>query len=94
MIVSAYAGAHVSVKWDWSQKKSSEQEAVLLSPARLATVDGDETLYPHELVDSRLRLRGTGRTAVLRFDTVAGKDFILIGHSVVGLVRAESEARK
>jgi hypothetical protein len=94
MIPSAYAGATISVMWDWSDRRSSEQEAVLLSPTRLATVGGDETLYPHDLVDSRLRLRGTGRTAVVRFDTVEGKDFILVGHTVIGLIRSESEARK
>lgn len=94
MVVSEVAGALLSVKWDWSNKKSGEQEAVLLSPIRLAQVGGVESAYPNELVDSRLRLRGTGRTAVVRYESVTGKDFILVGHTVVGLIRNESEARK
>lgn len=41
--------------------------------------------YPQEVVATRLKLRGRGRSYRLRFESEAGKDFNLLGWEVVGL---------
>lgn len=94
MIISGVAGCKVSLKWDWSNKKSAEQQAVLLSPHLLASVGGDESNYPTAVIDTRLRMRGTGKTFTVRFESVPGKDMILLGHSIEGFARNVPEAKK
>ena len=100
MIPSDTNSALLSVKWDWtnnkdaSAKESRQQEAYKYSPNRLAKVGGDETLYPFDVIDTKLRVPGNGRTMVVRYESSPGKDFILLGHTLVGVERTESEARK
>lgn len=94
MIISGVAGCKVSLKWDWSDKKSAEQQAVLLYPGLLAQVGGLEADYPNKVIDTRLRMKGTGKTFTVRFESVPGKDLILLGHSIDGVARTMPEARK
>lgn len=99
MVVSDVFSAQASVLWDWtdnsvSGKTTTAQEAYKLSPTRLATVGGVEADYPFEVVDTRLRIRGRGRTAVVRYESSAGKDFVLIGHAMEGIEETRSEGRR
>lgn len=99
MIVSTTNSALLSVHWDWSNAASSgkqtrQQESFKYSPRRLAQVNNVESDYPFDVVDTRLRVPGSGRTMVVRYESSPGKDFILLGHSISGIERTESEARK
>ena len=99
MITSDIFSARLSVQWDWSNnsssgKQSRTQEAFKYSPRRLAQVDNVESDYPFDVVDTRLRVPGSGRTMVVRYESSPGKDFILLGHSITGIETTESEARK
>lgn len=58
-------------------KFSTPQEAYKLSTIRLK--GGSEANYNYKVVDTRLRVRGTGRVVVLRYESSPGKDFELIG---------------
>lgn len=98
MVESDNMSAKLIVKWDWSSatgsgKETAPQEAFKYSNRRLANA-GDEESYPFDVVDTKLRVRGTGRAMVVRYESSPGKDFALIGYSVLGLERTESEARK
>ena len=35
--------------------------------------------YPHTVIDTRLKLRGSGHSVRVRFEGVEGKDFNLLG---------------
>ena len=58
-------------------KFSTPQEAYKLSTLRLK--GGSEDDYNYKVVDTRLRVRGSGRVVVLRYESSPGKDFELIG---------------
>jgi hypothetical protein len=58
-------------------KFSTPQEAYKLSTLRLK--GGSEADYKYKVVDTRLRVRGSGRVVVLRYESSPGKDFELIG---------------
>lgn len=58
-------------------KFSTPQEAYKLSTLRLN--GGSEDDYKYKVVDTRLRVRGTGRVVVLRYESSPGKDFELVG---------------
>ena len=60
-------------------KWSTPQETWKYSTLRLAKVNGVESLYPYSVVDTRVRVRGTGRVVVMRYESSPGKDFQLIG---------------
>lgn len=99
MTPSDLMSAQLSAIWDWSQnssssKESRKQEAFKYSPRRLAQVGGVHSDYPFEVVNTRLRIPGTGRAVTLRYESTEGKDFVLLGHSLSGIERTESEGNK
>ena len=99
MILSTKFSALLSIIWDWSDnsytnKTTTPQEAYKLSPTRLAAVGGNEDDYPHEVVETRLRMRGRGTTAVVRYESTTGKDFVLIGHAVDGTQQTDSKGNQ
>ena len=80
MLVSAY--------WDFRKTVSSTaQEAYRLKyipvvdPSNLNSYN-----YPDEMVTTRLKLRGSGRSARLRFESAQGKDFVLLGYGMINAV--------
>ncbi|MEE8208002.1 MAG: hypothetical protein V3T88_03480 [Nitrosomonadaceae bacterium] len=84
MQVSATYSALLTAKFDFaiddnSGKWSTPQQSWKYSTLRLAKVSGVEADYPYSVVDTRLRVRGTGRVVVMRYESEAGKDFELIG---------------
>ena len=76
----------VSAYWDFrSTPSSTAQEAYRLKlvpvpDANDLTVFG----YPETVVTTRLKLRGRGRSVRLRFESATGKDFTLLGYSLIG----------
>lgn len=62
-----------------SGKWSTPQQAWKYSTLRLGKVSSVEAAYPYSVIDTRLRVRGTGRVVVMRYESEAGKDFELIG---------------
>jgi hypothetical protein len=84
MQVSSTYSCLLTAKFDFaidnnSGKWSTPQQAFKYSTLRLAKVNGIEDAYPYSVVDTRLRVRGTGRVVVYRYESEAGKDFELIG---------------
>jgi len=84
MVVSDVYSAVLTAKFDWaianaSAKWSKPQQAYKFSTLRLAKVAGVEEEYQYSVVDTRLRVRGTGRVVVYRYESEPNKDFQLIG---------------
>ena len=77
MLVSAY--------WDFRRASSSSpQQAYRLKYVPVVDT-GNLNLwdYPEEVVTTRLKLRGFGRSMRLRFESETGKDFVLLGYGVL-----------
>ncbi len=82
MTLSSIYSCFLTVKFDFAidnstGKWSTPQETYKLSTRRL--VGFTEDTYPFKVVDTRVRVRGTGRVAVMRYESRPGKDFELIG---------------
>ena len=75
----------VSSYWDFRKQTSSNpQQAYRLKymPVVDATQLGSWN-YPEEIVTTRLKMRGHGRSMRLRFESEQGKDFVLLGFGVL-----------
>jgi len=77
MLVSAY--------WDFKKTSSSgAQQAYrfktmpVVNPSDLSSFN-----YPNSVIDTRLKVRGKGKSMRLRFESEEGKDFILIGYGII-----------
>jgi hypothetical protein len=77
MLVSSY--------WDFRTSTSSAaQQAYRLKYVPVVNTSNlAEWDYPEEVVSTRLKLRGYGRSMRLRFESEQGKDFILLGYGVL-----------
>ncbi len=94
MKISDVYGCLLTAKFDFaidnaSGKWSTPQQVFKYSTLQLAKVNNVEADYQHNVVDTRARVRGTGKVVVLRYESEAGKDFELIGR--VTPFTAESE---
>ena len=74
----------VSSFWDFSTTNTQTQQAYRLKPMPIVnpsalTVFG----YPDTVVDTRLKIRGRGKSMRLRFESEEGKDFHLLGYGVL-----------
>ncbi len=83
MIVSSIYSALLTAKFDFaidnaSGKWSTPQQAFKYSTLRLNKAVTEDN-YPYSVVDTRLRVRGSGRVVVYRYESEPGKDFELIG---------------
>jgi len=82
MTLSDIYSCFLTVKFDFAidnntSKWSTPQETYKLSTKRLK--GGTEAAYNYKVIDTRVRVRGTGRVAVMRYESRPGKDFQLIG---------------
>jgi hypothetical protein len=73
----------VSAYWDFkSSPASNAQQAyrykIMPVVGSLSTWD-----YPSTVISTKLKLRGKGKSARLRFESEQGKDFILLGYGVI-----------
>lgn len=75
----------VSSYWDFRKTTSSNpQQAYRLK--YMPIVDAGELAswnYPEEIVTTRLKMRGHGRSMRLRFESEQGKDFVLLGFGIL-----------
>ena len=74
----------VSSYWNFSKTNTQTQQAYRLKP--MPVVDpGDLSNfgYPDTVVDTRLKIRGKGKSMRLRFESEEGKDFHLLGYGVL-----------
>ena len=91
--------ALLSVGFDWSlsaltKKITRNQEAFLYDTRRFAQGSNVEANYPYAVIDTKRRVRGAGRVMKIRYESSTGKDFILLGYSILGVTRNESEGSK
>lgn len=94
MINSDVVSVKLKVAWDWSTSFGPEQEAAKWSPTLFAAGGFDSSAYPRDVVVTRMRFRGAGRTLKLRFSTSPDKDFALAGWSIEGIARTKAEGVK
>ena len=74
----------VSSAWDFKDTFTTGQQAYRLKyPVVVDTNNLDNFGYPEEVVTTRLKIRGHGRSVRLRFESEAGKDFILLGWGMI-----------
>ena len=80
------SGLLVSSLWDFSTTPtSSPQQAYRLkimpvvNPSNLGSFN-----YPETVIVTRLKLRGKGRSVRLKFESEQGKNFVLLGYSMMG----------
>jgi hypothetical protein len=77
MLVAAY--------WDFRRSSSSSpQQAYRLKYVPVVNTNNLSVWdYPEEVITTRLKLRGYGRSMRLRFESETGKDFVLLGYGVL-----------
>lgn len=74
----------VSTAWDFNSNFGASQQAyrlkfpVVVNPSDLTTFN-----YPESVVTTRLKVRGTGRSMRIRYESEQGKDFILLGWGMI-----------
>ena len=75
----------VSSYWDFRNTTSSTPQQAyrfkytpVVNPSDLSTWD-----YPENVVTTRLKTRGRGRSMRLRFESEQGKDFVLLGFGII-----------
>ena len=95
MIPSDNHSSLMTASFDWSidsrtRKVTTQQEAYKYDSRRLAQ-GGAESAYPYEVVDTKLRIRGQGRSVRIRFQSNGGKDLRLLGYSILGVDFGDSE---
>lgn len=80
------SGLLVSSFWDFGRSSSSKpQQAYRLQT--LPVVDPNDLgsfNYPDDVITTRLKLRGSGRSVRLKFESEQGKNFVLLGYSMIG----------
>jgi hypothetical protein len=81
----------VSSFWDFkSASSSSPQQAYRFK--RMPVVNSSNLLdfnHPESVIVTRMKLRGKGRSMRIKFESEQGKDFILLGFSVLGGVNSK-----
>ena len=74
----------VSSAWDFNETFGTSQEAyrkkfpVVVDPNNLSVYN-----YPETVITSRLKVRGTGRSVRIKYESQEGKDFLLIGWGII-----------
>ena len=78
----------VSSYWDFKTTASSAAQQAYRYKQSPVVNPGDLTDfgYPDTIITSRLKIRGTGRSVRLRFESEQGKDFVLVGYGVVNAI--------
>jgi len=76
----------ISSFWDFGNSSTSTpQQAYRLKTMPIVDPDNLDTFnYPDTVVTTRLKLRGRGRSVRLKFESEQGKNFVLLGYSMIG----------
>lgn len=73
----------VSAYWDFKSTASSVAQQAYRYKIMPVVGDLGTWDYPSTVISTKLKLRGKGRSARLRFESEQGKDFILLGYGVI-----------
>ena len=74
----------VSAAWDFNDTFSATQQAYRLKyPIVVNPSDLTSFPYPEDVITTRLKIRGHGRSVRLKYSSEQGKDFILLGWGIV-----------
>jgi hypothetical protein len=74
----------VSTAWDFNETFGTSQQAyrlkhpVVVNPSNLSDFN-----YPEDVVTTRLKVLGHGRSVRIRYESEAGKDFLLLGWGLI-----------
>ena len=84
MKVSDVYSCELTMKFGWSThdrsgKWTTPQETYKLRGSDLARAGNIESIYPFEVVDTRVRVKGSGKVFLMRYTSTPGKDFEMIG---------------
>ena len=77
----------VSLAWDFKETFSTPEEAYRLKYT--VVPDSDDLTkfdYPEDVITSRLKARGHGRSMRIKYESTQGKDFILLGWGLLNAV--------
>ena len=80
----------VSSYWDFKTSPSSNAQQAYRFKT-MPVVNSSNLLdfdYPETVITTRLKVRGKGRSMRVRFESEQGKDFILLGYSILGGVNS------
>ena len=74
----------VSSAWDFNDTFGTSQQAYRLKFPIVVDPDNLDVFgYPESVITSRLKVRGTGRSVRIRYESEEGKDFLLLGWGVI-----------
>lgn len=74
----------ISAAWDFNDTFSATQQAYRLKyPVVVNPDDLTSFPYPEDVITTRLKIRGHGRSIRLKYSSEQGKDFILLGWGIV-----------
>lgn len=80
-------GIQITAKWEWTTSSSAgrwsnPQQGI--KPKRVHGPDNADTPSNdgHGVLFSKLKIRGQGKSLVIRFESESGKDFQLLGWSI------------
>jgi hypothetical protein len=74
----------LTIKFGWSisditGRWSTPQETYKLRTRELERVAFIEADYPYSIVDTRVKVRGTGKVMLMHYESTDGKDFEMAG---------------
>lgn len=80
-------GLTVQAKWEWTEKESAgrwsnSQQVIKPKRYHIPESSSDPNNDGHAVRFSKLKIRGQGKSLVLRFESEDGKDFQLLGWAV------------
>jgi hypothetical protein len=76
----------VSAFWDFRNNSSSTAQQAYRFKS-MPVVNANNLLdfdYPESVITTRMKVRGRGRSMRIKFESEQGKDFVLLGYSVLG----------
>jgi hypothetical protein len=74
----------VSAAWDFADTFSSTQQAYRLKyPVVVDPTNLSNFAYPEDIIVTRLKIRGHGRSMRIKYESEQGKDFILLGWGMI-----------
>lgn len=83
------SGLFLEAYWDYKNYASTRQQCYLPKPTPVVDTNNlDDNGQNKSVVTTRLKVRGNGRSMRLKFEAEEGKNFILLGYSVLVGVNA------
>ena len=74
------SGLTVAASWDFAEDFGTAQEVYRLKyPLFPNSGNLNDFNYPDDVITSRIKIRGHGRSMRIKYESVQGKDFILLG---------------